>query len=109
MKLKNIFILGAATVVLTACDDLFEPAIENNHDISDIYSDPQFAGRESCRDPAVVNIQKGFSCQQEKRQNNSEDIDEPFPFVPDQRDIGYEQRRREHQDKRERQQHVISG
>jgi len=43
MKLKNIFILGAATVVLTACDDLFEPAIENNHDISDIYSDPQFA------------------------------------------------------------------
>lgn len=43
MKLKNIFILGVATVVLTACDDLFEPAIENNHDISDIYSDPQFA------------------------------------------------------------------
>jgi hypothetical protein len=43
MKLKNIFILGVATVVLTACDDLFEPAIENNHDISDMYSDPQFA------------------------------------------------------------------
>jgi len=43
MKLKNIFILSVATVVLTACDDLFEPAIENNHDISDMYSDPQFA------------------------------------------------------------------
>lgn len=43
MKLKNIFILGVASVVLTACDDLFEPAIENNHDISDMYSDPQFA------------------------------------------------------------------
>lgn len=43
MKLKNIFILGVATVVLTACDDLFEPAIDNLHDISDIYSDPQFA------------------------------------------------------------------
>lgn len=43
MKLKNIIILGVATIVLTACDDLFEPAIENNHDITDIYSDPQFA------------------------------------------------------------------
>lgn len=43
MKLKNIFILGVATVVLTACDDLFEPAIDNLHDISDIYTDPLFA------------------------------------------------------------------
>ncbi len=43
MKLKNIIILGVATVALTSCDDLFEPAMENNLDISQMYSDPQFA------------------------------------------------------------------
>ncbi len=43
MKLKNIIILGAATVALTACDDLFEPALENNQDITQMYKDPQFA------------------------------------------------------------------
>lgn len=43
MKLKNIILLGTAAVAFTACDDLFEPAIENNHDITDMYSDPQFA------------------------------------------------------------------
>lgn len=43
MKLKNIILLGVATVALTACDDLFEPAIENNNDISQMYTDPQFA------------------------------------------------------------------
>ena len=43
MKLKNIILFSVATVALTACDDLFEPAIENNQDISQMYTDPQFA------------------------------------------------------------------
>ena len=43
MKLKNIILLSIATVALTACDDLFEPALENNQDISQMYTDPQFA------------------------------------------------------------------
>ena len=43
MKLKNIFILGIATLALASCDDLFEPALENNQDISQMYTDPQFA------------------------------------------------------------------
>lgn len=43
MKLKNIFILGIATLALAACDDLFEPALENNQDITQMYTDPQFA------------------------------------------------------------------
>ena len=43
MKLKNIFLLSVATVALTACDDLFEPAIENNQDITKMYTDATFA------------------------------------------------------------------
>ena len=43
MKLKNIIILGAATVALTACDDLFKPALENNLEIDQMYNDPTFA------------------------------------------------------------------
>ena len=43
MKLKNIIILGLATTALTACDDLFEPALENNHDITEMYVLPTFA------------------------------------------------------------------
>ena len=43
MKLKNIILLGAATLALTACDDLFEPALENNQDIEQVYNDPIFA------------------------------------------------------------------
>jgi len=43
MKLKNIILLGVATTALTACDDLFEPALENNQDISLMFSDPGFA------------------------------------------------------------------
>ena len=43
MKLKNIILLGVATVALTACDDLFEPALENNQDISQMYTDATFA------------------------------------------------------------------
>ena len=43
MKLKNIILLGTATVALTACDDLFEPALENNQDITQMYTWPDFA------------------------------------------------------------------
>ena len=42
--MKNkIFFLGLAALALTACDDLFEPALENNQDITQMYTDPQFA------------------------------------------------------------------
>ncbi|MBR2102394.1 MAG: RagB/SusD family nutrient uptake outer membrane protein [Prevotella sp.] len=43
MKLKNIILFGTVSVALTSCDDLFEPALENNQDISQMYTDPQFA------------------------------------------------------------------
>ena len=43
MKLKNIILFGTAAMALTACDDLFEPALENNQGIEEMYTDPQFA------------------------------------------------------------------
>lgn len=43
MKLRNIILFGTAAVALTACDDLIEPALENNQDISEMYKDPTFA------------------------------------------------------------------
>ena len=43
MKLKNIILLGTAVMALSACDDLFEPALENNLELSEMYSDAQFA------------------------------------------------------------------
>lgn len=43
MKLKNIILLGTAVMALSACDDLFDPALENNLELSEMYSDPQFA------------------------------------------------------------------
>lgn len=43
MKLKNILVIGAAAMAFTSCDDLFEPAIENNQDISAMYKDADFA------------------------------------------------------------------
>mgnify|MGYP002625370875 CR=1 FL=1 len=50
MKTKNImtyFVAGFAccgiSTVLTSCDDLIDPALENNQDISEMYGDPQFA------------------------------------------------------------------
>lgn len=43
MKLKNIIILGTATIALTACNDLFEPALENNLELNQMNNDPQFA------------------------------------------------------------------
>ena len=43
MKLKNIILISAATMALASCDDLFEPANENNQDISAMYKDADFA------------------------------------------------------------------
>ncbi|MBR4921468.1 MAG: RagB/SusD family nutrient uptake outer membrane protein [Prevotella sp.] len=43
MKLKNILFLSVVVTALTACEDMFDPAIENNHDITQMYTDPQFA------------------------------------------------------------------
>ena len=46
-NIKTFLIAGAvccgAATVFTSCDDLFEPALENNKDLSQMYKDPQFA------------------------------------------------------------------
>lgn len=40
----NKIICGLCVMgVLTACDDLFEPALENNQDLSQMYTNPEFA------------------------------------------------------------------
>lgn len=43
MKKSNIYLFLAASMLLTSCDDLFEPAIENQKDISIIWDKPVFA------------------------------------------------------------------
>lgn len=43
MKLKNIILASSAFLVLTSCDDLFEPAIENQQDLTQMYTDREFA------------------------------------------------------------------
>lgn len=43
MKLSRLLLISAVFVSLTSCDDLFEPALENNQDISQMYKDPTFA------------------------------------------------------------------
>lgn len=45
MKTKYIkYVCGFCVVAsLTACDDLFDPALENNRELSEMYSDPVFA------------------------------------------------------------------
>lgn len=43
MKLKNIILFSAAALTLVSCEDLFEPAIENNQDITSMYKDADFA------------------------------------------------------------------
>ena len=41
--MKNIFKLLAFLPLLTACDDLFEPALENNRDLEAMYKEPSYA------------------------------------------------------------------
>ena len=43
MKLSRLLLISAVFVSLTSCDDLFEPALENNQDISEMYKNPEFA------------------------------------------------------------------
>lgn len=43
MKLSRLLLISAVFVSLTSCDDLFEPALENNQEISQMYKDPTFA------------------------------------------------------------------
>ena len=43
MKLSRLLLISAVAISLTSCDDLFEPALENNQDISQMYKDPTFA------------------------------------------------------------------
>lgn len=43
MKLKNIILFSAATLAFASCEDLFEPAIENNQEITAMYKDADFA------------------------------------------------------------------
>ena len=39
MKLNKIIIASSALLCLSSCDDLFEPAIENKQDISQMFKD----------------------------------------------------------------------
>lgn len=43
MKLKNIILSAALLVTFSACDDLFEPAIENHKNASDLENMPSWA------------------------------------------------------------------
>lgn len=43
MKIKNIIRLLALLSVLTACEDMFSPAKENNRGIDDMYNEPTYA------------------------------------------------------------------
>ena len=43
MKLKNIIIASSALLTLSSCADLFEPAIENKQDITQMFQDKEFA------------------------------------------------------------------
>ncbi len=43
MKLRNIIMICASAAFLTACDDVFTPAVENFKEIDQIDSDPNFA------------------------------------------------------------------
>ena len=40
MKLKNIILSAALLMAFSACDDLFEPAIENHKQSSDLENMP---------------------------------------------------------------------
>ena len=43
MKLKNIILSAALVVAFSACDDLFEPTIENHKDAADLENMPSWA------------------------------------------------------------------
>lgn len=41
--MKKLLIFIASTLILSGCDDLFEPAIENQQGIEQMYDDPEYA------------------------------------------------------------------
>lgn len=41
--MKKLLIFIASTLILSGCDDLFEPAIENQQGIKQMYDDPEYA------------------------------------------------------------------
>lgn len=43
MKLKYILLSAALLALFTACDDLFEPALENNRGVEEMLNDPNYA------------------------------------------------------------------
>ncbi|WP_300811909.1 RagB/SusD family nutrient uptake outer membrane protein [uncultured Bacteroides sp.] len=43
MKLKNILLSTALLATLSACEDMFEPAQENNRGVEEMFSDPNYA------------------------------------------------------------------
>ncbi|MCF0198772.1 MAG: RagB/SusD family nutrient uptake outer membrane protein [Bacteroidaceae bacterium] len=43
MKIRNIFIVAILLSALTACDDVFNPAIENNRGEDAMYTEPDYA------------------------------------------------------------------
>ena len=43
MKLKNILLSTALLATLSACEDMFEHAQENNRGIEEMFSDPNYA------------------------------------------------------------------
>ena len=43
MKLKRIILFGMVAMAFTACDDLIDPALENNMDITQMYTNPEIA------------------------------------------------------------------
>ena len=40
---NKLIVLLIAVLLLTSCDDLFEPAIENNRDLEDAYGEATYA------------------------------------------------------------------
>ena len=43
MKLRNIILSTVLLATLSACEDLFEPAKENNRGVEEMLTDPNYA------------------------------------------------------------------
>lgn len=43
MKFRNILLLAALSLACSACEDMFEPAKENNRNVEDMLTDPNYA------------------------------------------------------------------
>ena len=45
MKLRNIILSTVLLATFSACEDLFEPAKENNRGVEEMLTDPNYRGR----------------------------------------------------------------